>query len=611
MTFDTLALHAVRDELEQQLRGGRVQQVFPISSTDLGLEVYAQHRRRHVLFSIDPLHAGVHLVSTPLRRATEAVTPFLLLLRKYVRGGWMERFQQPRLERVLSVQIASRQDDDSMRHVELVLEAMGRRSNLLLVDEDAAIMDAMKRLPPARNPSRPLLPHLRYTLPPPQERLDPLAESTIARLREAALTGGRSRTLAELLTAHLAGCSPQLARELAYRTAGSTEAPAELSTDWGGLRQAIHALYRPLEDGAWQPTLVLRGGRPIAFAPYLLTHLSDAVVQPCASMSQAIEAYLAGGGLDASTADGHMHPEPPAAAPTDGDSPATRPSHVGTRSVAPTLAPRALLDAVARRREQLARKREALGRALTSATDPEALRTAGDAILASAASIELGQEALCWEGRIIPLDPTLDPIENAQRYFRDYRKARDAAEQVPALLQHVENDLTYLDELSGFLARATDPAQLRMVQAELAEIGVGRAGRSPRRPKATPGKRSTSSTAPGVRGIPTEYGQDILLGMSAHGNQAVTFEMAQADDVWLHARGVPGAHVVIRTHGAPAPTPLLERAAKLAAAHSAASGANRVQVDWTLRRYVKRRPGGRPGQVTYTHEQTILVEPTP
>ena len=187
MTFDALALHAVRDELEQQLRGGRVQQVLPISSTTLGLEVYAQHRRRYLLFSLDPLHARVHLVSTPLRRASDAVTPLLLLLRKYVRGGWIERFSQPRLERVLQIQVASRQDDGGIRRVELVLEAMGRRSNLVLVDEDGSIMDAMKRLPPSRNPSRPLLPHLRYTLPPPQERLDPEAESTVAGLRDAAL----------------------------------------------------------------------------------------------------------------------------------------------------------------------------------------------------------------------------------------------------------------------------------------------------------------------------------------------------------------------------------------------------------------------------------------
>ncbi|MBI4492862.1 MAG: NFACT family protein, partial [Chloroflexi bacterium] len=284
-------MHAVRDELAATILGGRVEHVFLLGTHGLGLHLYAQRQKRSLLLSADPAAARVHLTSAPLKRGSDAVTPLLLLLRKYVRDGWVEAVEQPRLERLLTLRIASRSDEGTVRRVGLIIEAMGRRSNIVLVDEDGAILDALRRTPPSRNPIRPVLPHLRYTPPPAQERLDPLADSTVARLRDEALQARAAPRLADLLGQRLAGFSPQLAREAAWRAAGALDALANEATDWRALRVALDELLQPLGDGSWQPTVAWHDGRPVACAPYPLTHLQDVELRPAASMSEALVGF--------------------------------------------------------------------------------------------------------------------------------------------------------------------------------------------------------------------------------------------------------------------------------------------------------------------------------
>lgn len=592
MAFDALALHAVRDELATTIVGGRVQQVFLLSSHSLGLEIYARGRR-FVFITTDPTEARVHLVSTSLKRGSESVTPLLLLLRKHARDGRVAAAEQPRLERLLTLRITSRQDDGAIHRVALIIEAMGRRSNLVLVDEDGAILDALTRLPPSRNPTRPLLPHLRYAAPPTQDRLDPESESTVACLRDEALERPQAPRLADLLGTRLAGCSPQLARELAWRAAGSVDTPADRSTDWLAVQAALAEMFRPMHDGSWQPTVAWQAGKPVAFAPYRLGHLQGVELRSTETISEAIETYYASGEWQVASGKSAV-----------------------TGLLGSKLQPLAakLVKTIQGRREQLRRKAAALERELAEATNVDELRSSGEAVLASASGIALGQQMLAWDGRSIPLDPTLSPVENAQRYFKEYRKARDAVQRLPDILRQTQLDINHLDELAAMLASASDPGHVRALRAELEEAlarsdGRGQAGAGGVRTKKQRGKQAPRKPSAAYKRVLTEHGFDILIGSSAHGNESVTFKLAEPRDVWLHARGVPGAHVVVRSRGQAAPREVLVRAAQLAAAHSAATASGKVAVDWTERRYVRKLRGGHPGQVIYSGEHTIMVEP--
>src|SRR5262249_54396379 len=226
---------------------------------------------------------------------SDAVTPFLLLMRKYVRSGRIISVTQPRLERLLTISVSTRVDDGPPRSVELVAELMGRRSNVVLVDEDSRIMDALLRLPPSVNPSRPLLPHRRYTYPAREMKSDPIDPGLGAILRSRAEAMGDGDAW-RLIVNTVAGFSPLAAREAIARgmaTAGKGQTGKSLTSmdaPWDTIGQAINTLVAPLETGDWQPSAAWMEGKAVDYAPYVLQQFSEAEARAYDSMSEAIVA---------------------------------------------------------------------------------------------------------------------------------------------------------------------------------------------------------------------------------------------------------------------------------------------------------------------------------
>jgi predicted ribosome quality control (RQC) complex YloA/Tae2 family protein len=568
MAFDALMLSAVRDELRRTVLGGQVQRIVLSGELTVGLEIYHDRRKWFLVCSAEAEAARVCLERERPVRESDTPTPLLLLLRKYVRDGRIVGIDQPAYERLLRLRITKRDEEGIHGEVDLIIETMGRRSNVLLVDAGGLILDAVRRSGPTRNPRRPVLPRRAYLPPPPQERLDPLAPGTPEALRDQARPGDR---LDALLAARLAGFSPLLAREIAFRAAGSPRAPVA-DADWARVGEAIRQVLAPLVSGEWRPSVAYQDEAVLEFAPYPLRHLPDADVRPVASPSEAVELGLA----------------------------------TNTQRRRATPSTRALVEAVEALASETVRKRAALLRALEVAERAETLQHAGEAVLANLTEIAPGQTALDFAGEQVELDPSLSPLENAQRLFREYRKARDAARNVPELLAAAERQLRQLDDLHVMAEVADSPARQRAVYDELAEL----AGR-------TPDEQPRKSPRPGRQRPPKEDGRvvrhrspdgfEVLVGASSRGNDAVTFKLAGPDDLWLHARGVPGAHVILRTVGHEPPDASLTYAARLAARNSRSRTAGRVEVDYTARKHVRRIPASAPGQVTYSGERTIAV----
>ncbi|MBN1135463.1 MAG: DUF814 domain-containing protein, partial [Anaerolineae bacterium] len=366
----------------------------------------------------------------------------------------------------------------------------------------------------------------------------------------------------------LKGISPLLAREIACRAVGHPRATVGQVERLARLCEAISGLLAPLETGQWQPSVVIEEGRVTAYAPYPVSHRGQS--EPVQSMSQAVEQYTS------------------AVADVDPYASARRP----------------VRQAIAEARDRLKRRREALERQLGQADGSDLLREWGKWILTYAHTIAPGQTELVadtGDGEMlrIPLDPDRSPAENAQAYFSGYRKGQRAGEGGPARLEEVDLVLRDLEQLETDLDLAPSRPEIDAVREALVEAGYLR-----------PGKRKVAKAAPGgPLSVASPDGLTILVGLNSRQNDEVTFRRAEGDDWWFHAHGVPGAHVVVRADRGDLPPATIRRAAELAAYFSRLRGEAQAQVDYTLRRHVRRIPGAAPGLVTYSREQTIRVAP--
>ncbi|MBI2756681.1 MAG: NFACT family protein [Chloroflexi bacterium] len=585
MGFDSLAVTAARQELEPLLVGAQIQELAFSDTWTLTLTAYRPATGRiHLLASAHPERSRVLRSAAPPRRGVERDTPFMLLTRKYLRNAWIVAFEQPGLERVLTLHCVRRlgEDADSRDHrIRLVVEAMGRRANLLLVDENDTILDAWRRTPPSRNAIRPILPHLPYELPPAQVRL-PVTEPGL--MAAAARAGEHGGTLAKYLGETLEGASPLAAREIAFRASGASAAPL-VGADWARVSAAALQLYAPVRgEAAWEPCVVLVDNAPIDAAVFWASHVEH---ERGAQLEAATTASEAFGRLE--TAGGTGRPAAGLHGPLAGERAALA-SQIET-----------VLKAERR-------KAGALRRELERSESVEQLRRWGELVLAFAWHGEVGATALQVEGERIPLDPGRTTWENAQAYFAAYQRARDTRKRLPALVQAVEARIEYLATLHTLAESAATPEVLRTIKSE---IGAD----SPARPVAKKGTRQKpggSASGP-YRRFNLGDGWELLVGSSARGNARVTFELAGPEDLWLHARNVPGAHAILRATGRAQepPSDVLLQAAGAAAHFSSARANSLVEVDVAPRRYVKKIPEAPPGLVRYTHERTLRVQPRP
>jgi predicted ribosome quality control (RQC) complex YloA/Tae2 family protein len=560
MHVDHLTLACLRDRLDGLL-GARVQRVVLPDERSVGLELYAG-RRLQLLMAAETQHPRMLLVPQKLRRGVQTAPPLLLLLRKWVRGSRLVNVTQPPWERILTLHF-----DGEAGHCRLVAELIGRYSNLILVGPDGDVLEAVKHVGPEINRYRVTLPAHPYEPPPqPPNRRRPI-ELTAPEWADILAEAEPDRPLHRVLTSKLFGVSPTAGREVAARAAGDADAVAgEAPAD--GVERALAELFRPLADGDWAPHVALdKSGDVIAFAPYELRQFER--IEPVAEISEAMWRYFE--------------------------------QRLATDAYA--TARQRVRELIGRARERVEHALEQVRAQRVSQDEVDGLREAGELLLTYQHQVERGAREVTVPGydgetHTIDLDPELTPVENAQAYFQRYRKTARAAKEIPARIRALEADLAYLRQLDADLTLAESRPEIDAVHEALVE-----AGWAPRKPK-----QSSSGMAKRPRRF--DIGDfPVFIGRNAPQNDQVTFERGDPDDLWLHVRGLPGAHVVVKSGGRSVPEEIVERAAALAAYYSSARESDRVDVDATERRFVRRAPGRRPGMVTYRNERTLYVEP--
>ncbi len=574
MHFDALTLAAVQAELSGLLVPGRVQKLVMPDEQSLGLEIYAQGQRHYLLLSAHPQASRIHLAPHRLRRGTERQPPLLLLLRKFVRGARLEAIRQPQpTERILTLHF----DHPEQGVSTLVAEPMGRLSNLILLGPGDIVLDALRRVPASDQARRVILPRQPYAPPPPQAKLPPLDDGRPGYYQELARSLKTADPLWRVLVRRLAGTSPTLAREVAWRATGHPDTPAQDAPILAVL-QALQELWEPVRSGAWEPGVALdEAGQALAFAPYRLHFLGR--FQPTPGISEAVARFHA------------------ARAPQDTrDQAASQDPYAGQRHQ--------VRQRIRQAQKRIQRQLAALAQDEPRPGEPEELRVQAEWLLALASQIQPGQRELevtlgPEERLVIPLDPDRTPVEQAERLFRRAAKLERAARFIPQRRAQLKADLAFLAQLENDLALAQNQPEIAQVEEELRRAGFLRPERKRRPAKG------------GATGGPLRFrspeGFTILVGRNARQNERVTFREAKNEDLWLHVRDAPGSHVVIRSGGQPVSPETVGMAAQLAAYYSSLRGERAVPVAVTRRRFVSRAPGGHPGLVHIRHEETVTV----
>lgn len=562
MNFDVFTISALVDEMMDVLVGGRIQDVLDTDATGIGFEIYAHRKRRYLYLSADPQTPRVHLVPDRLRRGTERPTQVGLLLRRFVEGGTLTHVSQPLWERMLTLEVIGPEGE-----AQLIIETMERRANLLLV-QAGVILDCMRRVGPDENRVRVSLPNHPYVPPPPiTNRLNPFHAEADAFIAQWGTNTDPKRKAAQWLSTLVLGCSPLLSREVVYRTTRNTSSLAS-EVDPSALWASLQKVVEPLKARDWQPGVAYVDGNPAAYSAYPLTHLPNWTRQ--ASMSEALVAYYG--------------------------------AAVGAEAYAEARKPvqAQINEAKARLQAKLA----SLESGLKDEAEREYMQRAGELILAYQYAIQPGQRELVAEYEVdaapmrIALDPALSPLENAQRYFDRYNRAKRAQAGVPQLIEETRMEMAFLDQLTLDLEQAASYPEIDDVVAALVERGLWQGA-----PRA---RRGSARTGPMRL---TKDGYVIWIGRNSLQNEIATFKYANPLDYWLHARGVPGAHGIIRYDGRNVPDALIQQVAAIVAYYSAKRSEGRVDVDVTRVKYVRKIKGAGPGMVTYRNETTITVTP--
>ncbi|MEQ8677488.1 MAG: NFACT RNA binding domain-containing protein [Aggregatilineales bacterium] len=563
MYLDVFTLSALVDEFMDTLVGGRIQDSIDVDDTGIGLEIYANHQRQYLYMSADKTMPRIHLTGEKLRRGLTRPTQVGLLFRRYVEGGLVTHVSQPDWERIIHFEIQHPEGD-----YEIIIEPMERRSNILLVQR-GQILDCMNRVGPDENRFRLSLPNHEYVPPPAQtNRRDPSKITLEDMIGFYEQVQDEKQKAFQVLTGNLLGMSPLIAREIIFRAESDVQIKAR-DANAESIFSAFKDVVTPLLRREWSPGIVETEDGVEAFSVYPITYLPG--WHPVETISAAVNAYYG--------------------TPTGED--------------AYTAAKTPLFKAIREARGRLQGKLDSLESSLKNDDEREVLRQSGELILAYQYGLEDNQTELRAQydpdkpELVIQLDPKMSPLDNAQRYFTKYNKAKRALEDVPQLVRETKNELNYLDQLEIDLEGGTNWPDIDEVQQALQAGGYWRGKRI---------KRKGGGQSAPLR-IVTKDGFVIWVGRNSRQNEMVTFKKANGDDLWLHARNVPGAHVIIKFDGRNIPEDVIEQAAAIAAYYSKSRAEGAASVDVTRIKYVKSIKGAGQGMVTYRNERNITVKP--
>lgn len=578
MAFDGVVIANLTKELRDTLLGGRIAKIAQPEKDELFLTIKNQAKEPYKLL----LSAGAGLPLIYLTQSTKAspmtAPNFCMLLRKHLNNAKIIDIYQPGLERIINFKLEHLDEMGDLKIKYLIIELMGKHSNIIFCDEDMIIIDSIKRINQFVSSVREVLPGRPYFIPETMDKLNPL-ELTFDSFSEHILK--KPMPIAKALYNSLTGISPLLANELCCRASIDSDAATASLTESCGLH-LYRVLERMMEDvkaAAFTPNIVLLDGEPVEFSSLSLKCYEKNEIRHYTSISELLETFYA------------------------------------AKNAAARIKQKSfdLRKVVSNALERASKKHDLQQKQLQDTEKRDKYRIYGELITAYGYGLESGSKVLNTinyytnEEISIPLDPTLTPMENAKNYFEKYNKLKRTYDALTTQLKETAEELAHLESIKNSLEIAVDENDLIAVKNELIEYGYMKR-RFTSGSKSLDKKARKASTG---KSKPLHYlssdGFHIYVGKNNYQNDELTFQFADGGDWWFHAKNAAGSHVIVKSSGKELPDRSFEEAARLAAYYSSERQAEKVEIDYTQRKNVKKPTGAKPGFVVYYTNYSMMV----
>lgn len=574
MALDGIFLRHIGKEIENIAQGAKVNQVHQPSRDELILMLHTQTGNKKLLISARADSPRISFTEYSAENPQTAPM-FCMLMRKRLCGARLVSVRQHELERILFLDFDASTTLGDRTKLTMAVEIMGKHSNCILIDEEGIIIDALKRIDMTMSSKRLVLPRLPFELPPSQGKLcllDVSCEQVMA-----SVLSKDNMTLDKALLSTLMGVSPVVCRELSFEATGQTDTPVSEVSPAEKLR-----LFARLESlallakNADSTPLMLKdvSGKPFDMTCYTAAQYGNAA-QICKfeSFCELLDAYY------------HQRDSI---------------ERMRARS-------RDLAKVVSNNIARLSRKLSAQRTELEQSRDREHLRICGDLLQANLYRVEKGSTFVEVENFYdenmsklrIKLDPALSPARNAQKYYKDYQRAKNADNILRVQIEKGSRELEYLDTVADEIDRADCVSDLAQIRCELVDSGYIKAVKSKQKPPRELPPRE----------FRTSDGFTVLVGRNNRQNDRLTLKDSHKTDLWFHTKDIPGSHTVLVTGGEQVPDSSILEAAQICAWFSKARESSQVPVDYTLIKYVSKPQGSPLGRVIYTDQHTLYVTP--
>ncbi|WP_346910337.1 Rqc2 family fibronectin-binding protein [Faecalicatena orotica] len=568
MAFDGTCVACLVHELKEQLLNSRIAKIAQPETDELLLTLKSPSGQKRLCISASASLPLIYL--TDSNKPSPMTAPnFCMLLRKHISNGRIVDIYQPKLERIIHFTIEHLDELGDLCRKDLVVEIMGKHSNIIFCTEDGMVIDSIKHVSAQMSSVREVLPGREYFIPDTMEKSDPLSVEEPDFIR---LLTEKPMPLSKAIYTSFTGVSPVVAEEVCSLSGvDSSVTPKELSEDiLKHVYNQFNIFFLAVKENQFSPAIYYDGKEPKEFSALTLTHFGGYAQREFSSISEVLETYYA----------------------SKNTITRIRQKSADLRHIVQTAL------------ERNRKKYDLQLKQLKDTENRDKYKVYGELINTYGYNLDAGAkklEALNYytnEMVTIPLDGTKTPQENAQRYFDKYNKQKRTWEALSKLIQETGDDITYLESISTALDIALTEDDLAEIKEELISAGYMR--------------RKFTKKKVKIKNKPLHYissdGFHIYVGKNNLQNDELTFSFAVGNDWWFHAKGAPGSHVIVKSEGEELPDKTFEEAGRLAAYYSKSRGSDKVEIDYIEKKHVKKPKGAKPGFVVYYTNYSLVID---